>query len=49
VRLLFINAWNEWAEGSSLEPDLRFGRRFLEAARAVISEPTATAQSLRAA
>ncbi len=36
-QLVFINAWNEWAEGCHLEPDGAFGRGFLEATRSAVS------------
>ncbi len=34
-RILTINAWNEWTEGSYLEPDTVHGMRYLEAIRKV--------------
>jgi hypothetical protein len=34
-RILNINCWNEWTEGSYLEPDTVNGMRYLEAIRAV--------------
>jgi lipopolysaccharide biosynthesis protein len=38
--LIFINAWNEWAEGANLEPDSQFGDGFLQATRGAIADAT---------
>lgn len=35
ARILTINAWNEWTEGSYLEPDTVYGMQYLEAIRSV--------------
>jgi hypothetical protein len=36
-RFIFINAWNEWAEGTYLEPDERRGTVFLDIIKSVVA------------
>ena len=36
--LIFINAWNEWAEGNHLEPDAVDGKQYIHATRRAIDD-----------
>jgi ADP-heptose:LPS heptosyltransferase len=36
-RLVFLHSWNEWCEGTYLEPDVKHGRFFLEQTREAIN------------
>ena len=36
-KLITIYAWNEWVEGSYLEPDMKWGYGYLEAVKKVMS------------
>lgn len=46
-RLVFLKSWNEWAEGNHLEPDLRFGTRFLEVVADTLGAECEAKRSLR--
>lgn len=34
-QILFLKSWNEWAEGNYIEPDLKFGKGYIQALRKV--------------
>lgn len=38
-KVVTINAWNEWPEGSCLEPEEKYGMEYLEAVRDVFGSP----------
>ena len=37
-RIVFIKSWNEWAEGNYLEPDIVYGKAFLEALSSALKQ-----------
>ncbi len=40
-RIVFLHSWNEWCEGTYLEPDGRFGNRYLRETRDAIGDARA--------
>lgn len=39
-QIVILKSWNEWAEGNYMEPDLKFGRGYLEALNQAIINQT---------
>ena len=35
-RIIFLKSWNEWAEGNYVEPDLKYGRKYVEVLKEVV-------------
>lgn len=36
LNLVFLRAWNEWGEGNYMEPDIKYGKRYIEELRNVL-------------
>ena len=47
-RIIFLKAWNEWAEGNYVEPDTRWKHGYLDAIRKVMRPDTAATAPTRA-
>lgn len=37
-RIIFLKSWNEWAEGNYMEPDLKYGKGYLNALKQALEE-----------
>jgi hypothetical protein len=45
ARIITLTSWNEWGEGSYLEPDTVHGMKYLEAVREVVGRTSAAPQT----
>ena len=36
--IIFLKSWNEWGEGNMMEPDLTYGRGYIDALRNAIND-----------
>lgn len=37
-QIVFLKSWNEWGEGNYMEPDLKYGKGFIESLRRALTE-----------
>ena len=37
-QIVFLKSWNEWGEGNYMEPDLKYGKGFIESLRKALTE-----------
>lgn len=37
-KVIFLDSWNEWGEGSYMEPDIIFGHQYLDALKSEIMD-----------
>ena len=37
-RFVFLKSWNEWAEGNYMEPDMKWGKQYINVLREAIDK-----------